>query len=150
MRHRLLSARPVVTRTSRRDPRGSQLETVAAEFALLAQRRARIARQLDLLARQLEAATNGLNTVQSRMSLLAHRMDHIDPGLWLAPDMAEPDIQPPPPTPLRGAAQQRQAFPRGNFVAAPHAQQEAPPPRPKPALPRPLRQLPRRRPFLPE
>ena len=46
MKPRLLSMRPSVTRTSRHDPRGAALESVAAEFALLAQRRARLARQL--------------------------------------------------------------------------------------------------------
>ena len=77
----MLSARPTVTRTSRYDPHGAALESVAAEFALLAQRRARMARQLDLLGRQICAAQTSLDAVQSRMSMLALRMDGIDPSL---------------------------------------------------------------------
>jgi chromosome segregation ATPase len=89
MKLRLLSARPAVTRLNRRDARGAQLESVAAEFALLAQRRARLARQLDLLARQLDAANGSMNVVQARMGQLAQRMDQIDPALRPASEMQE-------------------------------------------------------------
>jgi hypothetical protein len=89
MKLRLLSARPAVTRLNRRDARGGQLESVAAEFALLAQRRARLARQLDLLQRQLDAAAGSMSMVQARMGQLAQRMDQIDPGLRPAPDIQD-------------------------------------------------------------
>ena len=93
MKPRLLSSRPCVTRTSRRDPRGAALESVAAEFALLAQRRARLARQLDLLGRQLDAATTSLDAVQSRMAQIAQRIDAMDPTL--RPSIAQVSMTPP-------------------------------------------------------
>ncbi len=115
--------RPSVTRTSRHDPRGAALESVAAEFALLAQRRARLARQLDSLGRQLAAASSSLDAVQNRMSLLAHRMDGIDPTLR----PAVVDLPAPAPKPVAEAAPAR-----------------------LPGLPRGMRPVLRRRPFLPE
>jgi len=90
MRQRLLSTRAVVTRTSRSDARGAVLESVAAEFALLAQRRARMTRQIDLLQRQINAAAAGLNGVMARMTVLAQRIDAIDPGLRGRLAMPEP------------------------------------------------------------
>jgi hypothetical protein len=144
MRQPLLSARPCVTRTSRRDPRGAQLESVAAEFALLAQRRARLARQLDLLGRQLDAAHVSLHAVQSRMGLLAMRMDHIDPNLRAA---AELPIEVPQPLPVQRVAP---APARPTYAQAPApSPPDYPQARFQPPLGR-LRQVPRRRPFLPE
>jgi hypothetical protein len=137
----MLSARPSVTRTSRHDPRGAALESVAAEFALLAQRRARIARQLDLLGRQLEAAQSSLDAVQGRMAMLAHRMDGIDPSLRPASIVAPPLVQP--------IAVRTASYQPAPPYQPPHT--EAGPVRPFAAkLPRPLRQATRRRPFLPE
>jgi uncharacterized coiled-coil protein SlyX len=140
MKPRLLSARPSVTRTSRHDPRGVALESVAAEFALLAQRRARIARQLDLLGRQLAAAQSSLDAVQSRMAMLAQRMDGIDPTL--RPALPAP---PPAPDPPQRAAIPHLAGPalQGNG-RVPATTQRVPP------LKMSLRQAPRRRPFLPD
>jgi hypothetical protein len=148
----MLSARPTVTRTSRHDPHGAALESVAAEFALLAQRRARTARQLDLLGRQLNAAQVSLDAVQARMAMLACRMDGIDPAL-----------RPPPhvPVPQAAPAGQSQPPPVGRQAYAPPppyyqpARAETPPAQPYKAsrliaAPRPQRQLARRRPFLPE
>jgi hypothetical protein len=135
MKQKLLSGRPVVTRTSRHDPRGAKLESVAAEFALLAQRRARIARQVDLLARQLDAATTGLDGVQSRMSLLAQRLHQIDPDLANGLHVQVPL----PPLPLVS----------GNMFR-PQAKTPDPPVTRNAAPVRPMRHLPRRRPFLPE
>jgi hypothetical protein len=167
MKLRLLSARPAVTRLNRRDARGGQLESVAAEFALLAQRRARLARQLDLLRRQLDAATGSMNLVQARMGQLAQRMDQIDPGLRPAPDIqdfvqAASELQrarkiggssptpsraadaPPPPSFLevrrRSTAQGSEAA-GGNYAISADIKSA-------PALRRPM--PPRRRSFLPE
>lgn len=151
MRQKLLSGRPVVTRTSRFDPHGAKLESVAAEFALLAQRRARTARQIDMLARQLDAASGGLEVVQSRMVMLAQRMQQIDPDLARnlhAQAAAVPEIlsNPVPPAPARSMYHVTHR--------EPPVSQKAPPPTAfaasQPASARPMRQWPRRRPFLPE
>jgi hypothetical protein len=143
----LLSMRPSVTRTSRHDPRGAALESVAAEFALLAQRRARLARQLDSLGRQLAAASSSLDAVQNRMSLLAHRMDGIDPTLRpAAVDLPAPA----PPAPVRKNIYGRPMPPSpAQFQPAPKPVAEAAPAR-LPGLPRGMRPVLRRRPFLPE
>ncbi|MBK1662550.1 hypothetical protein, partial [Paracraurococcus ruber] len=50
------------------------LESVAAEFALLAQRRARVARQIELLDRQRVAAGATLRLVEARLHHLSRRM----------------------------------------------------------------------------
>ncbi len=50
------------------------LEALASEFALLAQRRARLERQLALLGRQAEAAAANLSRVERRMAALGPRM----------------------------------------------------------------------------
>ena len=168
MKPRLSSARPCVTRTSRFDPRGAALESVAAEFSLLAQRRARAARQVDLLGRQLSAAQQGLDVIQSRMAMLVRRIDGIDPGLRGPVDAAPP----PPPQQQAPAAAFRQPYYRpasapfalpapepsrppyaGPIGAAAHAQSQVPQPQGghrKMVFAPGKRQLARRRPFLPE
>lgn len=121
MRPRLHTARPCSLRSIRNDPGGAALESIAAEFALLAQRRARIARQVDLLRHQLTAAEAGLAAVSRRMSMLAQRMDAIDPALRPPPQFLAPQAlqqTPPPGAPPYYAAQQAYA-----------AQYAAPPPR---------------------
>jgi hypothetical protein len=154
MRPRILSARPSVTRTSRNDPRGAALESVASEFALLAQRRARIARQLDLLGRQFNAAQSSLDAVHARMAWLASRIDGIDPSLRpvldpappLPPTYAQPATYP---GPTRGTPHQAsQAASSAYATMAPAPK----PPHPAPhvlQVPRAKRQMPRRRPFPP-
>jgi hypothetical protein len=139
MKQRVLSARPVVTRTSRRDPRGAALESVAAEFALLAQRRARLSRQLDRIGREFDAARTSLDAVQHRMALLAQRMDGIDPSLrpdWPAPAA----LTAPPPYPPQAAG------------FAPHTPRPQPqaPAAPPPAFLRPRPPAQRRRSFGPD
>ena len=74
------------------------LEGISAEFALLAQRRARLIRQIELLARQAEAAEGNLGRVARRMAWLSARMV-ADCG---PPQVAEPE--PPPPPPVTRAA----------------------------------------------
>lgn len=73
------------------------LEGISAEFALLAQRRARLIRQLELLARQAEAAEGNLGRVARRMAFLSTRMV-ADCG---HPEAAEPAPPPPLPPPTR-------------------------------------------------
>lgn len=96
------------TRTARVDTRQRALESLAAEFALLAQRRARVVHQIELLDQQRDAAANGFAKLQSRMSWLAHKMDALDPELRdgqleMAPE-PEPEPELPPMRPLRAAA----------------------------------------------
>lgn len=59
----------------------ARLEGAAAEFALLAQRRARVARQIELLSRQRDAAALTLTQVEARMRHLAGnmRLDDLPP-----------------------------------------------------------------------
>ena len=152
MRQKLLSGRPIVTRTSRFDPRGAKLESVAAEFALLAQRRARTARQVDLLARQLEAATAGLEGVQARMVMLAQRMQQIDPDLAenLQVQAAALPANPVHVSPAQGVRGMYHLSHRGSpppQLAPVELPVFAPNPAPEPMR---ARQWPRRRPFQPE
>jgi chromosome segregation ATPase len=58
----------------------SQLEGAATEFALLAQRRARLSRQIDLLRRQHEAAEATLGKVVARMAELTLRIGQMTPA----------------------------------------------------------------------
>ena len=53
---------------------GATLESAAAEFALLAQRRARLQRQIELLTRQSDAAVANMRRVELRMQMLSARM----------------------------------------------------------------------------
>ena len=85
---------------ARRRPAGTgrdrlSLEGISAEFALLAQRRARLLRQIELLARQAEAAEGNLSRVARRMAWLSARMV-ADCG---PPQAAAPEPPPPPPPP---------------------------------------------------
>jgi uncharacterized coiled-coil protein SlyX len=102
--------RPHKTRAIRADAGAGSMETLAAEFALLAQRRARIARQVDLLDRQLTAAEAGLNKVTDRMTCLASRMEAIDPALRAA--LAKPPPPPPSPPPPKPSITRYRLAPR--------------------------------------
>jgi hypothetical protein len=90
-----------------RKPRAeTALEGAAAEFALLAQRRARLRRQLDLLERQHTAATSVMAQVEARMALLSRRMAE------LAPDPTPPAAPSAPAAPQatpQAATQRRRA-----------------------------------------
>jgi hypothetical protein len=92
---------------SHRKPRAeTALEGAAAEFALLAQRRARLRRQLDLLERQHTAAVSVMTQVETRMALLSRRMAGLTPD---APPDA-PQVAPAPaPTAPQAATQRRRA-----------------------------------------
>jgi hypothetical protein len=145
----MLSARPVVTRASRRDPRGAKLESVAAEFALLAQRRARLARQVDLLSRQLDAAAGSLAGVHARMAMLAQRIGRIDPDM--VADGAAPELVPVPPAPVPPPYAKRPGY-QPAYLPVPAKPAEVKPPASlRDSVPhRAMRHVPRRRPFLSE
>jgi uncharacterized coiled-coil protein SlyX len=90
------TARSPGTRTTRNDPRQRRLESLSAEFALLAQRRARVTHQIDLLDEQRAAAAVTFAKLQARMGWLVQRMDAIDPGLRAMPPEPEPEPEPAP------------------------------------------------------
>jgi hypothetical protein len=85
------------------------LEGISAEFALLAQRRARLIRQLELLARQAEAAEGNLGRVARRMAWLSARMV-ADCGPPQVPEPAPPPQPPPARTALATPAAARPAI----------------------------------------
>ena len=163
------AARRCVTRTSRRDPHGAHMESMATEFALLAQRRTRLARQVDLLTHRLAAANASLQQVHARMGVLAQHMDTIDPALRPAtlaqapvarPEAAArpPAYAPPPPAykgPLYPPPKPAYQAAQPPFRAQHGLPAEQPAPDPKPIgrakpPPRLVRPVPRRRPFLAE
>lgn len=89
------------TRLKRSGAGEAPLEAVAAEFALLAQRRARVARQIELLERQRTAAAATLRMVESRLAGLSRRMRVPGDGT-AAPALPEPPA-PQPATPAQPA-----------------------------------------------
>jgi len=88
------------TRAARVDARQRRVESLAAEFALLAQRRARVVHQIDLLEQQIDSASAGFRKLQARMAWLAQRIHALDPGLH----EPEPEPEPEPPPPPRVAS----------------------------------------------
>jgi uncharacterized coiled-coil protein SlyX len=115
------TARSPGTRTTRNDPRQRRLESLSAEFALLAQRRARVTHQIDLLDEQRAAAATTFAKLQARMGWLVQRMDAIDPGLRALPPEPEPEPEPAPkPQPYLPAI--------ARFTAKKSAPAEPPPP----------------------
>jgi hypothetical protein len=60
------------------DPR---LESLAAEFALLAQRRSRAVHEMQVLDQQRATAAAGFARLQKRMAWLVDRMDRLSPDL---------------------------------------------------------------------
>jgi uncharacterized coiled-coil protein SlyX len=94
---RSMASRSPGTRTSRKDTRQRQIESLAAEFALLAQRRARQSHQVELLEQQLLAARRSFARLQRRLSWLVEQMDALDPSL--RPGLEAPPEPIPPPAP---------------------------------------------------
>jgi len=94
------------------------MESFAAEFALLAQRRARLVHQIDLLDQQREAAGNSFAKLQARMSWLVQRMDALDPELREGFEPEPEPVAPPPPPPQAA---------RPIFAAAPKTVPKTPP-----------------------
>jgi len=114
------------SRLTRRGGGEAPLESLAAEFALLAQRRGRVTRQLELLERQRVAASATLRLVENRLGVLSRTIH--------AP-VAEPmplpqpmDLPPPPPRFLQGRATRY-----GAQAEAPTMPARAAPPAPPPA-----------------
>jgi phage shock protein A len=80
----LRSLPPRGSRLRRQVAATAKLEGVAAEFALLAQRRARLHRQIELLERQLRAAGGTLSQVEARMHHLSAHMHITDDAAPMA------------------------------------------------------------------
>jgi hypothetical protein len=78
----------------RKDGQKIRLESVAAEFALLAQRRARMVRQMALLETQHNAAQQSLAVIERRMAVLSQQMIAVEPAL--APPVVAPSMVAPP------------------------------------------------------
>lgn len=93
------------TRLARHDTHEFRLEAVAAEFALNAQRRARLTRQIELLERQRAGAMSSLAQVEARLSVLRRRMRGAEDAL---PASAPAPAEPPAP--------RRAATPRGRIL----------------------------------
>lgn len=98
---RSMATRSPGTRTSSRDTRQRQIESLAAEFALLAQRRARQSHQIELLEQQLKAATSSFAKLQHRLSWLVEQIDALDPSLRPGLEARPEPIQPPAPAASR-------------------------------------------------
>jgi hypothetical protein len=102
---RTAGSRPSRTaaRTARPGTGAVSLESMAAEFALLTQRQARIARQLALLGRQHAAAVATQRGVEARMAILARRMGlatgSASTAVPLAPNPSGPDAPAAAPAP---------------------------------------------------
>jgi hypothetical protein len=94
-------ARAPGTRAARRGAHPQRLETLAAEFALLAQRRARLKHKLDLLDRQHQAASHTYLLLEARMALLSR---HMGVGHAAVPPASPPPAVAAPPAPVRPAA----------------------------------------------
>ena len=96
---------------------GQGLEALAAEFALLAQRRARMLRQVELLERQLGAAGTAFHQIEARMSVLGRRIGRLEAGFT--------PPSPPPPPPPEPEPELVRPSPRARFVARPRAGPDA-------------------------
>jgi hypothetical protein len=90
--------------THRKPKPETLLEGSAAEFALLAQRRARLRRQLDLLERQRAAADGVMAQVEARMAVLSQRMAGFGAGLAAPAPAVPPPAPAPAPAPRRRGA----------------------------------------------
>ncbi len=88
------AARTRVVRTNMGQPR---LESLAAEFALLAQRRSRAVHQLETLDQQRAAAVFSFAKLERRIAWLVRHMDMIAPELRDPAILSEPEPEPPPP-----------------------------------------------------
>ncbi|WP_419897207.1 hypothetical protein [Roseomonas sp. USHLN139] len=115
--------RPPGSRLVQRGARHLLLESAAAEYAMLAQRRSRLARQIELLDRQRAAAGAGFAQLSRRMAQLAHRLslpaEAVAPPplpAWAAAE-AGPDSAPlPAPATAPPAAPRRRPAPRGGVT----------------------------------
>jgi hypothetical protein len=76
-----------------------RLESLAAEFALLTQRRAKAIHQIALLDQQRAVAATGFARLQHRIAWLVQRMDMLNPELREPAAAEPPEPEPPPPPP---------------------------------------------------
>jgi hypothetical protein len=107
---------PHGTRLTRRGGGQAPLEALAAEFALLAQRRGRVTRQIELLDRQRIAAAATLRLVETRLTTLSRKMH----APVAEAEMAVPEPPPLPPPPPRFLPTREPRFaPRAEPAAAP-------------------------------
>ena len=93
--------RPPRSRVVRGNLHQPRLESLAAEFALLTQRRARSIQQIALLDQQRAAAASGFARLQQRIAWLMQRMDRLgpeprEPEAIQAPELEPPPVQTPP------------------------------------------------------
>lgn len=91
------ASRSARTRPVRGNLHQPRLESLAAEFALLTQRRARAIHQINLLDQQRAAAADGFHKLQTRIAWLMQRMDALNPELREPEAAAEAEPEPPPP-----------------------------------------------------
>ncbi len=84
------------TRAVRSNMGQPRLESMAAEFALLAQRRSRAVHQLETLEQQRAAAAFSFAKLERRIAWLVRHMDMIAPELRDPTILSEPEPEPPP------------------------------------------------------
>ena len=92
-----LANRTPRTRAVRSNMGQPRLESMAAEFALLAQRRSRAVHQLETLDQQRAAAAFSFAKLERRIAWLVRHMDMIAPELRDPTILSEPEPEPPPP-----------------------------------------------------
>jgi hypothetical protein len=91
-----LANRTPRTRAVRSNMGQPRLESMAAEFALLAQRRSRAVHQLETLDQQRAAAAFSFAKLERRIAWLVRHMDMIAPELRDPAILSEPEPEPPP------------------------------------------------------
>ncbi len=93
-----LSNRTARSRAVRGNTGQPRLESLAAEFALLAQRRSRAIQQIAILDQQRSAAAASFAKLEKRIAWLMQRMDEVNPTLRdpaAAARSAEPSVADP-------------------------------------------------------
>ena len=94
-----LANRTPRTRAVRINMGTPRLESLAAEFALLTQRRSRAVHQLETLDQQRAAAAFSFAKLERRIAWLVRHMDMLAPELRDPDILAAPEPEPPPPPP---------------------------------------------------
>jgi hypothetical protein len=130
------SPRSRAVRTNMGQPK---LESLAAEFALLAQRRSRAVHQLETLDQQRAAAAFTFAKLERRIAWLVRHMDELAPELRDPAVLAEPEPEPPAPRakPLTRAGKPSMPAHAVNALAEIGRQWVAAQPAPRSPTPRP-------------
>jgi hypothetical protein len=128
------SARSRAVRTNMGQPK---LESLAAEFALLAQRRSRAVHQLETLDQQRAAAACTFAKLERRIAWLVRHMDEIAPELRDPAVLAEPEPEAPRAKPLTRAGKPSMPAHAINALAEIGRQWVAAQPAPRAPAPRP-------------